>query len=115
MTILKLFSWKIHIHVWMGVDVLLLRYANLGVRFLVGNCDLSSSQRPPRAMVSFEIVSIQFSLSFINRYTNSNWTYVKGNISSVDRSYGFLHNIIHNIGMVLLVLIIVFVETSTLL
>jgi len=32
-------------------------------------------------------------------YANSEWTYVKGNLSSVDRSYGpVVNNIIHNIG-----------------
>jgi len=32
-------------------------------------------------------------------YGNANWTYVKGNISSVDRSYGYVvDNLIHNIG-----------------
>lgn len=32
-------------------------------------------------------------------YGNSEWTYVKGNLSSIDRSYGFIiDNIIHDIG-----------------
>ena len=32
-------------------------------------------------------------------YGNTEWTYVKGNLSSIDRSYGYgINNIIHNIG-----------------
>jgi len=32
-------------------------------------------------------------------YGNTEWTYVKGNLSSIDRSYGFIiDNLIHNIG-----------------
>lgn len=32
-------------------------------------------------------------------YGNSEWTYVKGNLSSIDRSYGYIvNNLIHNIG-----------------
>eukprot|EP00188_Purpureofilum_apyrenoidigerum_P003988 Plantae.Rhodophyta-Purpureofilum_apyrenoidigerum.ctg4333.p1 GENE.Plantae.Rhodophyta-Purpureofilum_apyrenoidigerum.ctg4333~~Plantae.Rhodophyta-Purpureofilum_apyrenoidigerum.ctg4333.p1 ORF type:complete len:359 (+),score=51.29 Plantae.Rhodophyta-Purpureofilum_apyrenoidigerum.ctg4333:149-1225(+) len=31
-------------------------------------------------------------------YSDSNWNYVKGNLSSVDRDYGWLHTLTHNIG-----------------
>jgi len=31
-------------------------------------------------------------------YNSNNWDYVKGNLSSVDRDYGFLHWTTHNIG-----------------
>ncbi|CAG8515741.1 6941_t:CDS:2 [Diversispora eburnea] len=31
-------------------------------------------------------------------FTNEEWSYVVGNLSSVDRNYGILHNITHNIG-----------------
>jgi len=31
-------------------------------------------------------------------YTNGTWDYVRGNLSSVDRSYGLLHSVVHNIG-----------------
>lgn len=31
-------------------------------------------------------------------YGDKAWNYVKGNLSSVDRSYGVLHWLIHNIG-----------------
>mmetsp|Transcript_6983 Transcript_6983/g.21258 ORF Transcript_6983/g.21258 Transcript_6983/m.21258 type:complete len:359 (-) Transcript_6983:101-1177(-) len=31
-------------------------------------------------------------------YSDSNWNYVKGNLSSVDRDYGWLHTVTHNIG-----------------
>jgi len=34
----------------------------------------------------------------IGWYDNDNWNYVKGNLSSVDRDYGFLHYLTHNIG-----------------
>ena len=31
-------------------------------------------------------------------YPDDQWDFVKGQLSSVDRDYGFIHNIIHNIG-----------------
>ncbi|WAR27308.1 FAD3E-like protein [Mya arenaria] len=31
-------------------------------------------------------------------YSEGSWTYVKGQVSSVDRNYGWAHHIIHNIG-----------------
>jgi acyl-lipid omega-3 desaturase len=34
----------------------------------------------------------------IGWYPNSEWNYVKGQLSTVDRHYGFVHGVIHNIG-----------------
>ena len=31
-------------------------------------------------------------------YSNKKWSYVKGNLTSVDRDYGVFNNVIHNIG-----------------
>ena len=31
-------------------------------------------------------------------YANEKWDFVKGNLSSVDRNYGWAHNLVHNIG-----------------
>jgi acyl-lipid omega-3 desaturase len=31
-------------------------------------------------------------------YGDEEWTYVKGNLSSIDRDYGWLHNVVHSIG-----------------
>lgn len=31
-------------------------------------------------------------------FADSKWDYVRGNLSSVDRDFGWLHNVVHNIG-----------------
>jgi len=31
-------------------------------------------------------------------YSDAEWDYIKGNLSTVDRDYGWLHGITHNIG-----------------
>ena len=34
----------------------------------------------------------------LRRYADSAWDYVRGQLSTVDRHYGIVHNVIHNIG-----------------
>ena len=48
-------------------------------------------------------------------YTNGNWTYVKGNLSSIDRDYGFIHNITHSIGTIAITITITITITVDLL
>ncbi len=31
-------------------------------------------------------------------YSDDKWDFVRGNLSSVDRDYGWAHNLVHNIG-----------------
>ena len=31
-------------------------------------------------------------------YADEKWDFVRGNLSSVDRDYGWAHNLVHNIG-----------------
>ena len=70
-------------------------------QLLFKNYKLNISLVQAKAVSTFavcEMFARMFQDENVPWYADEKWDFVRGNLSSVDRDYGWAHNLVHNIG-----------------